>query len=242
MHRVYCKSVSESNKKFLIDESQSHHLIKALRIKKDSLVEIFDGKGKSAECKVIKLSRKICEVERVGVLKSDISPKRTLTTVIPVIKKSNFNFMIEKLAEVGVNKFIIYRPDLVDQSVAKKDLTRMIKKSSEIIINVSKQCGNNFLPDIEESKSLNEAIKLLESSNQAYIFDTEASEYFNQQELGINSSVTIITGPESGFSDNELKLIDMQNIKKRYLGENILRAETAPIFVSSLVKNHFGKI
>ena len=94
IHRVYCKSVSESNKKFLIDESQSHHLIKALRIKKDSLVEIFDGKGKSAECKVIKLSRKICEVERVGILKSGISPKRILTTVIPVIKKSNFNFML----------------------------------------------------------------------------------------------------------------------------------------------------
>ena len=32
------------------------------------------------------------------------------------------------------------------------------------------------------------------------------------------------------------------NIEIRYLGENILKAETAPIFVSSIVKNHFGKI
>jgi len=44
------------------------------------------------------------------------------------------------------------------------------------------------------------------------------------------------------FSDKELKSIKMHNIKERYLGQNILRAETAPIYVSSLIKNHFGKI
>ena len=64
----------------------------------------------------------------------------------------------------------------------------------------------------------------------------------DRYELGEDSSITIITGPESGFSDAELELIKMQNIKKRYLGQNILRAETAPIYVSSLIKNHFDKI
>ena len=61
-------------------------------------------------------------------------------------------------------------------------------------------------------------------------------------EIG-NNSVTIITGPESGFSEKELvELTSMQEIKMRYLGENVLRAETAPIVVSSVIKNHFGRI
>ena len=33
----------------------------------------------------------------------------------------------------------------------------------------------------------------------------------------------------------------MYDIKERYLGQNILRAETAAIYISSLIKNHFGK-
>ena len=75
-----------------------------------------------------------------------------------------------------------------------------------------------------------------------YCFDTEAESYFDQQELE-NNLVTIITGPESGFSEKELvKLKNMQEIKIRYLGENVLRAETAPIVVSSVIKNHFGRI
>ena len=47
IHRVYCKSVSESDKKFNIDDAQSHHLIRALRLKADDLIEVFDGNRNS---------------------------------------------------------------------------------------------------------------------------------------------------------------------------------------------------
>ena len=60
IHRVYCKSVKEHNKKFIIDETQSHHLIKALRLKENDFVEVFDGVGNSAKCKIIKLSKRNC--------------------------------------------------------------------------------------------------------------------------------------------------------------------------------------
>jgi 16S rRNA (uracil1498-N3)-methyltransferase len=242
IHRVYCKSVSGTNEIFKIDETQSHHLIRALRLKEEDIVEVFDGNGISANCKIIKLSKKYCEVEKTGDLYHQLAPKRILTAIIPIIKKNNFNFMIQKLTEIGVNKFIVYKPDLIDQSVAKKNFSGAIEKSYEIIINVCKQCGNNFLPEIEHKLNLKEAIMQPDTNNEIFSFDTEAPEYFNQYELGEDSSITIITGPESGFSDAELELIKMQNIKKRYLGQNILRAETAPIYVSSLIKNHFDKI
>ena len=52
IHRVYCKSLSGPNKKFKLDEPQSHHLIKALRIKQNDIVEVFDGIGGVAKCEV----------------------------------------------------------------------------------------------------------------------------------------------------------------------------------------------
>ena len=59
IHRVYCKSVSEPNNVFNIDELQSNHLIKALRLKEDDFVEVFDGHGRSAKCKIIQITKKI---------------------------------------------------------------------------------------------------------------------------------------------------------------------------------------
>ena len=83
---------------------------------------------------------------------------------------------------------------------------------------------------------------MVKDTTEIYSFDTEALEYFNQNELGKDSSITTITGPESGFSKKELEIINMHDVKERYLGQNILRAETAAIYISSLIKNHFGKI
>ena len=243
IHRVYCKSVSEPDKKFNIDDAQSHHLIKALRLKEDDLIEVFDGNGNSGLCKIVELSNKNCKALRVEDIKEDTPPKRKLTAVVPFIKRSNFNFMIQKLTEVGVNNFIIYKSDLSDQSIVKKDIGKIIGKIEEITISVCKQCGNNFLPSVINCISLEDAIKQIDKDNEIYTFDTEASDYFIQEELGDSLSVTVITGPESGFSQPELEIItNNKDIKKRYLGKNILRSETAPIVVSSIIRNHFGRI
>ena len=141
IHRVYCKSVSESDKKFSLDEAESHHLVKALRLKEGSHVEVFDGNGKQALCLIVEHSNKKCELERISEIEDQSIPSRSLTAVIPFIKKNNFNYMIQKLTEIGVNKFMIYKPDLSDQSIAKKDLEKII------LCDVQKE----IYPDLETS-------------------------------------------------------------------------------------------
>ena len=95
---------------------------------------------------------------------------------------------------------------------------------------------------MDNFNNLDQAIKQIDIDDEKYLFDTDATKYFNQDELNESSSISIITGPESGFSEKELSIINKGAFKLRFLGKNILRAETAPIVVSSLIKNHFGKI
>tara|TARA_B100001057_G_scaffold243839_1_gene244186 strand:- start:5283 stop:6023 length:741 start_codon:yes stop_codon:yes gene_type:complete len=241
IHRVYCKSVSGPNDIFKLDESQSHHLIKSLRIKINDTVEVFDGEGNSAKCIVEVLKNKKCMLKRIEDISSIEIEKETISAIVPIIKKNNFIFMLQKMSEIGVNHFLIYKPENIDQSVAKKNIHKFTEKSEEIIINVCKQCGNNFLPSIKIFEDLKTAINDLSKIHQIYAFDTSASIYFNQNEIKDNSSIVIITGPESGFSEGELELMSKEDIIIRYLGKNILRSETAPIAVSAIIKNHFGK-
>ena len=241
IHRVYCKSLSGPNKQFDLDEPQSRHLIKALRIKENDVVEVFDGMGDVAKCIVIKLTNKLCSVERTEDIRSDTKSKAQLKAIIPIIKKNNFNFMLQKMSEIGVESFLVYKPDNIDQSVAKKDIFNFVEKSKEIVISVCKQCGNNFLPSITSYNSLESAIETLRD-DQIFAFDTDASNYFTQEEISQHSSVTIVTGPESGFTKNELDVLESNEVDIRYLGKNILRSETAPIVVSAIIKNQFGKI
>ena len=84
IHRVYCKSVSGPNTKFALDNIQSHHLIKALRLKEGRVVEVFDGNGSSASCEIVLLNNNKCELERISEVNKDNEPHRALTNVIPV--------------------------------------------------------------------------------------------------------------------------------------------------------------
>ena len=74
------------------------------------------------------------------------------------------------------------------------------------------------------------------------MFDLDAKNSFNIKEVSSESNVCLITGPESGFSDSELELLNKRNIKIRLIGKNTLRAETAPLVIASLVQNQFGNI
>jgi 16S rRNA (uracil1498-N3)-methyltransferase len=242
IHRIYCKSVSGSDSVFDLDQSQSDHLIKVLRLKVDDEVEAFDGNGLSAICRIKEVNRKSIQLERISEMECKEPFKEKLTAIIPLIKKENLHFMVQKLSEIGVSDFVFYKPDLIDQSIAKKDHLKMLEKCEEVIINACKQCGSNFLPGFQMYLNINDAIDGLEDKTDVYVFDTQAIETFKANELLPERDVCIISGPESGFSESELETFKNKDLKMRIIGNNVLRAETAPIVISTLVLNQFDRI
>ena len=241
IHRIYCKSVSEKNSVFKIDQAQSLHLTKVLRLVVNDEVEVFDGHGSSAICKILESNRSSVSLERVSDLKTDKPPTNRLGFILPIIKKENFHFMIQKLCEIGATEFIFYKPDLIDQSIAKKDLSKIYSKSEEVIISACKQCGTNFLPITSFVSSLSDATKKLDQSSTKYAFDVEANDIFDVSSVKSNN-IFVITGPESGFSISEINHMYEKDLTFKLLSKNILRAETAPLVIASLFQNHFDKI
>ena len=186
--------------------------------------------------------KKNCTLVRLEDVLSDDEESNLISAIIPVIKRSNFNFMLQKMSEIGVNNFLIYRPEKIDQSVAKKDLYKFVEKSQEIVISVCKQCGNNHLPTLETYSDIKSAVNAADQKSKMFLFDTDASDYFDAKEINKDDNVTIISGSESGFSQQELNFLLKNKIMNRYLGKNILRSETAPVVVAAIIRNHFGKI
>ena len=241
IHRIYCKSVSETNSVFKIDQTQSLHLTKVLRLAVNDEVEVFDGHGSSAICRILESNRSSVSLQRVSDIKIDKPTTNRLGFILPFIKKENFHFMIQKLCEIGATEFIFYKPDLIDQSIAKKDLSKVYIKSEEVIISACKQCCTNFLPITSFVSSLRDATKKLDQSSTKYVFDVEANDRFDVS-LVKSNNIFVITGAESGFSESEINHMYEKDFSFKLLSKNILRAETAPLVIASLFQNHFDKI
>ena len=214
-----------------------------LRLKLGNEIDVFDGKGSSAICKIIEINRSSIVLERISEVKKSNPTHPKINAILPLIKKDNLHFMLQKLTEVGVYEFIFYKPDLIDQSIAKKDSEKIINKCNEVIINACKQCGSNFIPALYYFSNLVLAANLVkDNAVKSYAFDLNAKEHFNLAEIKTDEDICMITGPESGFSEEEIKILSKKDIEIRLLKNNVLRAETAPIVISSLLQNHFGNI
>ncbi len=242
IHRIYCKSVSETNNVFDLDQSQSIHMTRVLRLKIDEEVDVFDGKGSSAICRISAISRNTITLERISSVESSNIEAEKINCIIPFIKKDNFHFMLQKLTEIGVSHLILYRPDLIDQSIARKNILKLAEKAEEVVISACKQCGSNFLPKMSISENLSAALSNLDIAESVYAFDIEAIKAFETTELTDQVSISFVTGPESGFSEEEKSFLSNNGAKIRLIGKNVLRAETAPLVISTLIQNHFGRI
>ncbi len=102
IHRIYCKSVSEANNVFDLDQSQSIHLIKVLRLKIDEEVDVFDGKGSSATCRLSQISRSAITLERFTSVSSVEQNEEKIPRITHSTKKDNFHSLLHNLTEITV--------------------------------------------------------------------------------------------------------------------------------------------
>ena len=148
--------------------------------------------------------------------------------------------IVEKLTELGIEDIRVYRPDLIDQSIAKKNVNSLLDKAREVSIAACAQSGNNFIPQIQYYENLDAF--LLNSKEQVFVFDTKTSDP-NISDLQVENpqaSIFVITGCESGFSSNEGKILQKQ--KKFFFRTNTLRAETAIIVSCIVMKTIIGEL
>ena len=236
LHRVYYKEFSRIDKISIDNKSKINHLRNVLRLTEGSKLDVFDGEGNSSIYKIVLLEKKKIVLEQVGDIEFQQPERINLKVLMPYIKKENLFFAIQKVTEIGVSNISLFRPDNVDQSIKKKDLSKINEKAYSIITQACEQNGSNIVPDFQIYENLSSAI---DHDSFSIFFDLDATNDF-QSIKNIEDSITLITGPESGFSKKEREFLNAEASHNISLGKNILRAETAPITALSVIKSNLG--
>jgi len=209
-----------------LDKSQSHYLIKVMRVKKNEVFSLFNKDGEW-EAKILGISKNIVEFKTTKQLRQKESTKELWLAFSPI--KSNYqNFMIQKATELGVTKFI---PIIFDRTVVRKINKERLEK---IVIEASEQSNRINVPIIEESQNLNNFLKT--DSIDLIFTDLNSNNNKIDKSKLTDRPVCIIIGPEGDFSEAEReKILDFKGVQPIKINENILRSETAVISAISIV-------
>ena len=215
------------NNTFEIKDDEFIHAYRVLRLSKSSKITLLDGLGNAYQGRIKEINKNSIKGIIVNSISNFGENKIQLEIGIPIIKNNRFEFIIEKATELGVNKFY---PILFDRAIKKSINHLRIKK---IIKSASKQCKRSRFPILCDPKTLVEFLKKTEKLILVGMINSKKKIY--DYDLDFNNGVSIIVGPEGGFSPNEIELMKKYNLNFCNLGKRILRSETAVLHMLSII-------
>ena len=266
MPHFFVPPKNQKGRSFFFDESESRHISRALRKKSGEFVSIFDGQGGVQRAKILDVSN----ASRVtGEIVGDSSdpdsapkPKRILKIYPALIKGPRFEWMIEKLTEMGVASI---HPTVTERTVVRiksEQSESKLKRWKKIALAASKQSGRSDIPDILAPVSFDQAVNsdralseevphpwcykgaaqnketldlLLWEGEENLTLSQALSKFTESHPKSENFSIRLFFGPEGGLTIPEVEKAKGHGILTVGLGQNILRAETAAIASAAIV-------
>ena len=140
---IILKKKLDRNIDHFLSNSQTHYLKNVLKVGLDENFYAYDGKGTKAQCRFINDS----EVKILNIESSDRIFKTA--AMVPFLKKTQFEFCLQKMVEVGVFKIYCYISEKSNHKFSiSKELARL-DRYKEVIEAAFLQSENLYLPEIE---------------------------------------------------------------------------------------------
>jgi 16S rRNA (uracil1498-N3)-methyltransferase len=213
---------------------EAHHATHVLRLKLGDTVSVFDGRGREAQCRIEKVGK---DSVRLAILQhSGTPPLPCRITLAQAIPKKNMNLIVQKATELGVATIV---PLVSERTVVKlDDDAGKLARWREIALESCKQCGNNWLPEIQPPQKVRDFLASPGAFDLKLIGSLQPDAKPLKKILAEPShpaSVLVLIGPEGDFTPAELGLAKSAGCLPLSLGPLVLRADTAALYVLSIL-------
>lgn len=211
--------------KYILDENESKHIIRVLRMRQGADVRLIDGMGNLYEGVIDNPDQKQCTISVTGIIKNFEKRNYSLHIAISPLKNpERFEWFIEKSVEIGIDEIT----PLICRNTEKQSIKK--ERINNLIISAMKQSLKATRTILNEPVTFNEFVTV-KANGQRMI--AHCNESFKRIKISdacsVNDAVLILIGPEGDFSEEEIIKASDNGFKNIHLGSSRLRTETAGV-------------
>ena len=227
-------AINKINEKFILSEQDNFHIERVLRMKTgDHIVVVYESK--KYDCIVSFNNGLNINLSNELDISNELECKVTLIYGLP--KKDKFEMVVQKSCELGVS-FIV--PFLAKRSIPvldDKNTNKKLERWNMIAKEACEQSKRNELVKVLEPVKLKELLNYKSDVNLIAYEDLNCVGSKHLYSLLENNpkSITIVVGPEGGFDKSEVDFLNENGFVSVSLGKRILRSETAPLYMLSVI-------
>jgi len=236
MQRYFCKM--NEDKTFLLNQDDSYHIIKVMRMKINDKIEIVDS-NKCYLSEIVDIKDSVVTAKMVEEIIENNENSIKVSIVQSLVKEQKMDFILQKSTELGVSEIIPYN---ASRSVIKLDgkENKKIERWQKIVKEASEQSKRVDIPVVRHPLSINELCKLDNYDVKLLCTTRENTKNIKNVLSNIDSDVTmlVVVGPEGGFTEEEENKMIEHGFITVSLGSTILRTETVSLFIMSIIRYH----
>ena len=219
----------------LTGENAAH--AKVLRLKPGDAVTLCDGSGTDYACTVSDVSAGQYSLVVHSAAASAAEPRVFCSVYMAFAKADKLEHVIQKATELGAGEIVAFPSSRCVARPDEKSLAKKLERWQKIAASAAEQSGRGRIPQVLALGSFEAALARASGAELALF------PYENERTLPLRAAVgggayqtaAIVTGPEGGFSAEEVLLAQKYQMKICSLGPRILRCETAPLCALSAV-------
>ena len=243
--RLYTPTSLATGKFIELDDDNGHYVRTVLRLKKDAPIILFNGHGGEYVCTVAEVSRKTVLIAVEQWVERSVESPLQVTLGLGISRGDRMDLTVQKAVELGVNRIVpLLTERCVVQFKGEKKSQRLLHWQ-KIVQHAAEQSGRTTLPALLEAEQLQnwatnqQGLKVfLDPYSETTLTQLKPETMKAGPEH--SRSVTLLTGPEGGFSNQERDLAKASGFIPVRLGRRILRTETASLAALSAVQLLWG--
>ncbi|NTW32337.1 MAG: 16S rRNA (uracil(1498)-N(3))-methyltransferase [Bacteroidetes bacterium] len=206
-----------------LNDDESRHCIKVLRLKKNDFIHITDGKGNLFKAQITDNNSKKCNFSIVETTADYGNRNYKLHIgIAPTKNIDRIEWFLEKATEIGIDEIT---PVICEHSERRTVNTDRLNR---IIISAMKQSLKAYMPLLNKEKKFNEFITNLPKAPKYIGYCNDDTVKLKNVYTPKNDAIILI-GPEGDFSETEINSAKKNDFISINLGNNRYRTETAAL-------------
>ncbi|MBQ2797750.1 MAG: 16S rRNA (uracil(1498)-N(3))-methyltransferase [Ruminiclostridium sp.] len=234
--RFFSDNIDPDSDTIVIDSEDAKHITSVLRMKKGDKAIICDKNCTDYLCELDNGDKNYAEFRIIESKRNSAEPDIEITLFQAVPKNDKLDFIVQKATELGATRIV---PFISKRCVSKPDsksAEKKVQRLQRICYEASKQCGRGIIPEVMPFTDFKSAVNSIDNDTTALIFYECGGEKIKNIDLS-KKKIAIFIGSEGGFEKEEVDFAISKGFISAYLGERILRCETAPIAALAVLMN-----
>lgn len=207
------------------------HLSKSLRTRPGDHLILNDERCRRYYTTILQVTKHVIHTKIISIQESSPSSTPSITLAQALLKGEKMGWVIQKATELGVHTVAPLITERVILRVSTTHTAGYQERWARIALEAAQQSERWNIPTILPPQKFREFIQREDEGLKIMLAERQERVSLSKIPLPaeIQGGITLVIGPEGGWTQEELQAAQSRNYSFATLGHGILRAETASL-------------